>query len=166
MDYDSANIAIDPRTVGEIAAMLIADANEVAEARNRIAKTLSGSIFWAGLSHDESEDMTARWVKTGIELFGSSPEPEDPAGKKPEYAAEAEEIGVLSAMAGGLTGAAAGYSQTETAIALLFTQMHAGIQPESRPPGEPEPPSTTPLPGDPSLTDQTDPALTAIGEDW
>ncbi|MFQ6200724.1 hypothetical protein, partial [Streptomyces sp. NPDC000405] len=75
MDYDSANIAVDPRTVGEIAATLIADANEVAEARNRIAKTLSGSIFWAGLSHDESEDMTARWVKTGIELFGSSPSP-------------------------------------------------------------------------------------------
>ncbi|MEV6994320.1 WXG100 family type VII secretion target [Streptomyces sp. NPDC093228] len=134
-DYDISTIKIDPSGLDAQGKKIVQLAREVAESIDRINRTLESlKLGWVSESADEAQEFSDRWIRVMREMFGEN----------------GGQIGVLAAMAGGISTAAIGFSHLETGLESSFTEFINKLASSG---------------GDGGLTDHTGPAF-PISQDY
>lgn len=111
-DYDVSSIKIEPQALGSDSDRLITLAGDVGDSIKRINDTVGGlKLGWVAKSADEAQAFNDRWNAVMKQLFGEKD----------------GQIGVLTAMAGGILGTGVAYSHLELELESAFLKFSSGL---------------------------------------
>ncbi|WP_399936788.1 hypothetical protein ACGH52_00930 [Streptomyces sp. BBFR25] len=107
-NYDAVTIKIDPPALGTEGTTLASLAGEIGESIMRVNNIAAGlRLGWVAPSATEAQEFGDRWTRVMTEMFGQ----------------EGGRLGVLPAIAGGILGAAVGFSHLENELWWAFTNF-------------------------------------------
>jgi len=139
-DYDAATLSVDPETMNNYINVLTSQAEDVGNLLESVNSTLSAlQLGWAGTTADEVQQINDSWTTVMTELFGTQDNPQE---------------GVINVILGGLLQVAAGYSQTEQALAQMWQQFYNQLLSASQ-----SPPASTPSSAPANINNPNDSAV-------
>ncbi|MEV5151376.1 hypothetical protein AB0K81_05390 [Streptomyces werraensis] len=107
-DYDISTIKIEPQALGTEGTKLAELAIAIGESIVRINNIAAGlKLGWVAASAEEAQEFGDRWARVMAQMFGEKD----------------GQIGVLPAIAGGISGAAVAFSHLENELWWAFTDF-------------------------------------------